>query len=239
MAKTNDKKNKQDCSDNDINQHAEQDHSEKNAGENPSFENKWEKILHESDHISTKSLDGQDDNEVAQSVDADMEFSSTPEDVSATPFAEDQRTVALQLEIKELKDKNLYISAQSRNIEERAQREIRKAKDFANTEILKELLQVIDSLDRALAIPDPSNEQAISMMEGMKLTQALLEKVLIKHGVEVINPAVGVAFNPDHHEAMTMQKIAGAEPNTVVDVLQKGYMLNGRVIRAAMVVVAQ
>jgi len=98
-----------------------------------------------------------------------------------------------------------------------------------------ELLPVLDSMGMGMAIEDASVE---SQREGMKLTMNMLEKMLEKLGIEEIDP-LNEKFDADKHQAMTMQPNADVEPNTVIAVMQKGYALNGRLIRPAMVMVSK
>ncbi len=112
------------------------------------------------------------------------------------------------------------------------------AHKFANEKLLKELLPVIDSLNRGIAGVNVDDEHLATMLTGMEMTRELLEKALGRFGVEVLNPAKGDTFDPALHEAMSMQPDPEVESNTVLQVLEKGYQLNGRVLRAAMVIVA-
>ena len=105
---------------------------------------------------------------------------------------------------------------------------------FVDEKLINELLPVVDSLDRGLETGAPDDP----MRAGLQLTLDLLLKTLQKHGVELIDPKPGDAFSPELHEAMAMQPDPKAKSNTVLHVAQRGFMLNGRVLRAAMVVVA-
>ena len=126
-----------------------------------------------------------------------------------------------------------------KNMELRTSREIDKARKFANDRLLKELLPVMDSLVRGLGDSDSDDPKVQSIREGMMLTMDLFTKTLNRFGVVVIDPAVGEDFNPEQHEAMSVMSHPKAKPNTIIEVLQKGYCLNGRVIKAAMVIVAK
>jgi molecular chaperone GrpE len=100
------------------------------------------------------------------------------------------------------------------------------------------MLPVVDNLDRALASADITDEALKPILEGVELTRKTLVDALARHNVEQLNP-VGEPFNPEYHEAMAMVPNPDAEPNSVMDVMQKGYTLNGRLLRAAMVVIAK
>lgn len=137
-----------------------------------------------------------------------------------------------------LKEENLRLLAEMRNVRDRAARDVTHAHRFANERFASDLLAVVDSIVRGLASLDANDQNLSVVRDGMQLTLDLFYNVLQKHGVTVINPALGDPFKPDLHEAVSMQQVAGALSNTVLEVLQQGYLLNGRVVRAAMVVVA-
>jgi molecular chaperone GrpE len=151
----------------------------------------------------------------------------------------DDQLAAVEKKADEYKEKMYLAHAELDNVRKRAQRDVQNAHRYGNEKILTDLLPVMDSLTRALEGPAPEDGQARAMHEGMVLTFDMLEKTLVKFGVEVINPEKGDAFNPEQHEAMSMVPVPDAASNTVVQVLQSGYLLNGRVLRAAMVMVAQ
>ncbi len=147
---------------------------------------------------------------------------------------QENQITALKQAVKEHKESRLRMAAELQNVRERAARDVTKAHKFANEKLLNELLPVLDSLLRGLENAAGSDQ---AVLDGMQLTLDMFHKVLTQHGVEIISPSVGDTFNPDQHEAMSMQKTPDAEANTVLQVLQQGYSLNGRVIRAAMVIV--
>ena len=126
--------------------------------------------------------------------------------------------------------------AELENVRRRAEKDIASAHKFGVEKIINGLLPVVDSLEQALQLAD--REQNSSMHEGLDLTMKLFLDVLSKQGVEQIDP-IGDMFNPELHEAMSMQEVPGTKSNTVIVVFQKGYKLHDRVIRAARVVVAK
>lgn len=126
--------------------------------------------------------------------------------------------------------------AELENVRRRAEREVSSAHKYGVEKFVDGLLPVIDSLEQALQLSVQAENA--SMHEGLELTMKLFLDVLAKHGVQQIDP-VGEVFNPELHEAMSMQESADAEPNTVLVVFQKGYKLHERVIRAARVVVSK
>lgn len=150
----------------------------------------------------------------------------------------EDRLTALEKEIYEYKDKALRAQAMLDNVNRRAERDIEKAHKYGTEKLLLEILPVLDSLSRALEGKEPKETQAKSMYEGIKLTSDMLVKVLKKFGIQEINPKAGDTFDPAIHEAMSTIPVADQNAHTIVRVLQKGYQLNGRVVRAAMVIVA-
>ncbi len=131
----------------------------------------------------------------------------------------------------------LRTAAEMENVRKRAQRDVEKAHKFGLEKFAGDVLGVRDSIAMGL---DAAKEQATveSLIEGSELTLKLLEQVLNRHGVTEINPA-GQVFDPEWHEALAMIDSPDAEPNTVVQVVQTGYEINGRLLRAARVLVAK
>lgn len=132
----------------------------------------------------------------------------------------------------------LRARAEMSNLQRRAERELESAHKYSLEKFAAELLPVIDSLEMGLnAAGDAGQTDPVKLREGMELTLKILAAGLEKFGVRAVNPA-GEKFNPALHQAMAVQPAPGAEPNTVLDVYQKGYLLNDRLIRPAMVVVS-
>ncbi len=166
-------------------------------------------------------------------------------DQSATGTRVAQDTLAeLQNQLQQTQAKveenwGLYLGAQAEveNIRKRSEREIQNAHKFALKEFVDALLPVKDSLESGITA---ANEivDVNKLREGSELTLKMLGSVLEKFGVQELNP-VGAKFNPEFHEAMAMQPSDRAEPNTVLYIIQKGYLLNDRLIRPARVIVAQ
>lgn len=128
--------------------------------------------------------------------------------------------------------------AEVENMRRRVSLDVEKAHKFALNKFANELLPVVDNLERALGAADKESEHTKSIVEGIEMTLSSMLTALDKSGVKTINP-VGEIFNPELHQAMTMIEVPGAEPNSVIDVMQKGFELNGRLLRPAMVVVAK
>jgi len=138
---------------------------------------------------------------------------------------------------EEYRNDALRARAELDNVQKRTAREIANAHKYALERFLTDLLPVKDSLDLGFAAAAGSSDIA-TLREGMELTLKMLDAVLEKHGVQVVDP-VGEPFNPELHQAMSVQESTEVAPGTVVTVVQKGYVLNGRLLRPAMVIVAK
>lgn len=136
----------------------------------------------------------------------------------------------------ELQDQALRVAAEMQNVRRRAERDVENAHKYALEKFGADLLPVVDSLERGLQAAG-TDESTQAVREGVELTLRILNDVLRKHGLEVVE-SIGQPFNPSLHEAMSMVPSPDHAPNTVMAVLQKGYTLNGRLVRPAMVVVA-
>lgn len=134
-------------------------------------------------------------------------------------------------------DLALRTKAEAENIRRRSENEVSNARKYAIEKFAEELLAVVDSLEQGLQAK-AEHEESKAMKEGMELTLKMTLSTLKKFGVEQLNPVEEV-FDPQLHEAMTMVPSPDHEKNTIIDVFQKGYSLNGRIIRPARVVVAQ
>lgn len=128
--------------------------------------------------------------------------------------------------------------AEVENMRRRVSQDVEKAHKFALNKFANELLPVVDNLERALGAADKESEHTKAMVEGVEMTLNSMMSALDKSGVKAIDPK-GETFNPELHQAMTMIEVPGAEPNSIIDVMQKGFELNGRLLRPAMVVVAK
>ncbi|RPA86221.1 GrpE-domain-containing protein [Ascobolus immersus RN42] len=147
-------------------------------------------------------------------------------------------------EAADFKDKFLRSVADFRNLQERTAREVKNAKDFAIQKFAKDLVESVDNFERALSmVPaemrDPAkNKEVADLYDGMKMTEDILLKTLKRHGLEKFDP-MGELFDPNKHEATFHVHMPDKKPNEVFHVQQKGFMLNGRVLRAAQVGVAK
>jgi molecular chaperone GrpE len=143
-----------------------------------------------------------------------------------------------QVTIKDYWDQMMRLNAEIENNRKRAQRDIENAHKYAIKGFAESLLPVSDSMELGLSATEADNANIESIKEGMSLTFNMFIQTLEKNGITPIDP-VGEKFNPEHHQAMSMQEQDGVEPNTVLTVMQKGYLLNDRLIRPAMVIVSK
>lgn len=143
-----------------------------------------------------------------------------------------------EAKIKEQQDSVLRAKAEVENMRRRSEQEVDKARKFALGRFAEELLPVIDNLERAMMAADAENDLIKPLLEGIELTHKTFVDTIDKFGLKVINPE-GETFNPEFHQAMSIQESPDHESNTVMFVMQKGYELNGRVLRPAMVMVAK
>lgn len=181
----------------------------------------------------------QEDAEVVGS-DADVEWNEESEqDIQEAKIAQlEAALLSSEAKVKEQQDSVLRAKADVENMRRRTEQEIDKARKYALNKFAEELLPVIDNLERAIAAADAENETVKPIVEGVEMTHKTFVDVVAKFGLKEINPE-GEAFNPEQHQAMSIQESADHEPNTVMFVMQKGYELNGRVIRPAMVMVSK
>ncbi|MCM2131492.1 nucleotide exchange factor GrpE [Larsenimonas rhizosphaerae] len=146
------------------------------------------------------------------------------------------RVAELEDQLKASEEKSLRAAAEAQNVRRRSDQEVEKARKFALEKFVKELLPVVDSLEKALeSMQEDASE---THREGVSMTLKMQVDALARFGVEQLDPH-GEPFDPQYHEAMTMVPNPDVEPNTVIDVMQKGYLLNGRLVRPAMVVVSK
>ncbi len=168
--------------------------------------------------------------DVSPEQDASEEAPPAPEEASDQPSIE-----SLQAKVDENWDRYLRAAAEVENIRKRAARDVERARKYALENFAKELLAVKDSLEMGLAAAEAAD--ADSLREGSEATLKLLDKTLERFGLAELDPE-GEPFDPQMHEAMTMQPSAEAEPGSVLTVIQKGFTLNGRLLRPARVIVA-
>ncbi len=166
----------------------------------------------------------------------------SPETQAGASSESSEASLQSQLEAVQAKanahwEQLLRAQAEMENLRRRHAGELEKAHKFALDNFVKELLPVWDSLELGHQAAQDEKADVQKLREGTELTLKLLKDVMGKFGVEAIDPQ-GQPFDPEYHQAMTLQPRSDVPPNTVVEVIQKGYLLNGRLVRPAMVVVS-
>ena len=173
----------------------------------------------------------------APEVDAAEELAEPQEALSEVDALKAALEAAEQ-ELADTKEHALRTVAEAQNVQRRAESDIDKARKFALEKFAGELLVVVDNMERALDSAGVENELVKPIAEGVELTQKSLLTALNKFNVEQVDP-MGEPFDPQFHQAMSMIENPDVEPNTVIAVMQKGYTLNGRLLRPAMVMVSK
>lgn len=188
----------------------------------------WHKFKQENEEDASIEDMNEDEEEGGTAGEAALEHPSYQE-------LEEKLTLAEQ-KAHENWEKAVRAMAELDNVRRRAERDVANAHRFGLEKLIDSFLPVMDSLEQALQLTEQHADE--SMREGLLLTIKLFIDALKKLDVEQIDP-LGAVFNPQEHEAMSMQEVEGAQPNTVLTVFQKGYKLNERVIRPARVIVAK
>ena len=183
---------------------------------------------------SAKSEQPEANTEEKLQSEAEIDSSESTEDQEGQTVNEVEE---LQKKLSTLGEQLLREQAEMQNVRRRAQRDVESAHKFALEKFATELLSVVDNLERAIGTIDTEDDSQKAVAEGLELTLKTFVDVLIKHSVEPVDPE-GQPFDADVHQAVSMVPNAEVEPNTVINVFQKGYTLNGRLIRPAMVVVS-
>lgn len=183
--------------------------------------------------------------EQAEQTLADEGQAETQDQTAATADAEMDRIAELELalskaeaKVNEQKESVLRTQAEMENVRRRASQDVEKAHKFALEKFANELLTTVDNLERALQAADGKEDLDKNFLEGIELTYKSLTTTLDKFGVKAVGEE-GESFNPDLHQAMSMQESQQHDNNTIIAVMQKGYELNGRLLRPAMVMVAR
>lgn len=210
--------------------------------------NKWEAIAKESDEdVAVDQVDSEPESTVADVAPEEEPEATDTEALLKKLDNGDDLIVgkAHPDEMRVLEDKLtstqaalLSVQADMSNLRKRTERDVINAHKYANEKLIQAMLPVLDSLERGLEGETPESPEAQAAVEGVRLTLELLLIELAKFGLQVIAPEEGTAFNPDRHEAISMQPDTGLPSQSVVKVVQKGYSLNDRVVRAAMVLIA-
>jgi molecular chaperone GrpE len=150
----------------------------------------------------------------------------------------EQQLLKAQDTIKDYWDQMMRLRAEIDNNRKRAERDVENAHKYALKSFVENLLPVIDSMEMGQTAATADNATLESIREGAELTIGMFVQVLEKNGLEQVDP-LGEKFDPERHQAISMIDVDSAESNTVVEVMQKGFLLNDRLVRPAMVVVAK
>jgi molecular chaperone GrpE len=173
--------------------------------------------------------------------DVDLQPADAPDVAAPAPADETERLREeigiLERHAAEARDRALRAQAELENLRKRTARDIESAHKYALERFVGDLLPVIDSIDLGLNAAGTASDVA-GLQQGMDLTRKMFLDTMARFGVTPIDPA-GEKFNPERHQAVSVQQIEGKESGSVVAVMQKGYELNGRLVRPAMVVVAK
>ena len=180
----------------------------------------------------TKKQDQEETIEKVEDENIDATTQETPEDDLQTQLEEAQQSA------KDNWDKVVRAQAEMENLKRRNAKDLENAHKFALDGFVKALLEVKDSLTMGIKTATDDNASVESITEGLEMTDKVFISTLEKFGVELLDPA-GEVFNPEFHEAVTMVPMPDKESNSVLEVVQHGFTLNGRLVRPAMVVVVQ
>ena len=201
------------------------------------------------DDAAPPDADGSDESIVegkfAAAGDAHADRETEEGEVRTDPESSESAVASIEDELAEARrearqnlDRALRAHAELENVRKRLERDLQNAHKFALERFVSELLPVKDSLELGLAASSEKGASAAGIAEGVGLTLRMLEQAMEKFGIAVVDPA-GEPFDPEFHQAMTIQESDISESGTVLTVVQKGCLLNGRLVRPAMVIVAK
>ena len=194
-----------------------------------------------SDSSDDKKLDPEAEQDMEENMENNQDSAEElePADEQSQLIETMQKLVQAEGVIAHQKDEVLRVQAEMQNLRRRTEQDIEKAHKFGQERLSNELLAVMDNLERALQVDmDREDESVKALLQGVELTLKSFVDCFRKFGIEQIDP-LGETFDPQLHQAMTMQENPNVEPDTVTAVMQKGYTLHGRVIRPAMVMVSK
>lgn len=198
------------------------------------------KMSEQEQKIETPEVEKQEDAvvEEIQQTEPSQELDPLEEAIARVQELEEQLKTQIEEAANKEQDILLRSRAEIENLRRRTEQDVEKAHKFALEKFSKDILNTIDNLERALATPANKEDESVkALFDGVELTLKELVSTVGRFGIEAVG-VVGEAFNPDLHQAISMQPAEGFETNQISVVLQKGYTLNGRVIRPAMVMVA-
>ena len=191
--------------------------------------------------VEIQGEDGQE--QPTEEVKADGEASkseSAAVEKDAPPTEDDPevRAQAAEKKCDEYYDRLLRASAEFDNYKKRTTREMRDVVRYANEKLFKEIINVVDNLERAISSAEQEGNEDDPLLQGVRLTLSEVEKILERHNVEPVK-SLGEPFDPNFHQAMMQEESEEEPPNTVISEMQKGYKLHERLLRPAMVVVSK
>jgi len=190
----------------------------------------------ESGNQSASKLDQEDSDENSDES-GELELEASTVSPGTDQLAE--KLAAVELAAEKARDDLLRVQAEMQNLRRRTEQDVEKAHKYGIEKFSTELLVVADNLERALnSASESKDESAKAILDGVSLTLKSLNDCFAKFSVEAVDP-LGEPFDPQLHQAIATQESPDSEPNSVVEVIQKGYTLNGRVIRPAMVMVSK
>jgi molecular chaperone GrpE len=188
------------------------------------------------------NIDADDEHSLATEAEEQAHLEDVvPEAAEAKDETEEsmeQQLLKAQNTIKDYWDQMMRLRAEIENNRKRAERDVENAHKYALKNFVENLLPVIDSMEMGQTAAAADNATLESIREGSAMTVSMFVQALEKNGLEQVNP-IGEKFDPERHQAISMIDVENAGPNTVVEVMQKGFLLNDRLVRPAMVVVAK
>ena len=192
------------------------------------------------DEVSGEEESTLESNDLPGDEDEVNEAEKLNEEIVAELLADDELsgTEELEEQVSKANDQVLRVQAEMQNVRRRAERDVENAHKYALEKFTADLLPVVDNLERAISTIDASDGGQKAVATGLELTLKTFVDVLDRFKIEAVDPA-GQPFDADLHQAVSMVPNPDLEPNTVMDVFQKGYTLNGRLVRPAMVVVSK
>ncbi len=199
------------------------------SSEQHQIEESEEPVSKEMDISDEESLDSSA--EMKDGADTDIQGEEADDSI-------EQQLEKAQATIKEYWDQVMRLKAEMENNRKRASRDIENAHKYALRNFAESLLPIVDSMEMGQQAAEADNANLSSIVEGTQLTMSMFVQVLEKHGLKQINP-LGEPFDPEQHQAISMVEDDKAKTNIVIKVMQKGFLLNDRLVRPAMVVVAK
>ena len=192
----------------------------------------WEKLNTEAAQETTEQESTTKEESNTQKTDSSAQKLTHP-----SYEALEEQLAKTEAQLEQHKSTLIYQRAEMENIKRRSQQDIEKAHKFSLEKFIRDLLPVKDNLERALELTQGTDNDPT--LKGIELTLQAFQKVLENNGVKTIAPAAGDAFDPNYHQAMSMQETSAQKPDTILLSPQKGYLLQGRLIRPAAVIVAK